>query len=225
MLFWGDCMGRCVVAGGTGLVGQALLRGLSESGRWEKIYDLGRRKALDDSRIETQITDWSEKEIRLPAVDTAFCCLGTTIKKAGSREQFRKVDLEYPLRFASAAQKAGARKFLIVTALGADQSSRIFYNQIKGEVELELQKLNFEALVLFHPSLLLGQRSEPRLGEELATHCFKLVGPLFRGPLLEVCPIPAKTVAASMVNWAQRPIRGIQVVNNRMMLEEAAALR
>jgi uncharacterized protein YbjT (DUF2867 family) len=149
------------------------------------------------------------EEESLPAAEDAFCCLGTTIKKAGSQEAFRAVDHDAVLAFARAAKRAGVRRFLVVTALGADARSSVFYNRVKGEAEQALQALGFESLVILRPSLLLGDRAESRPGERAAIVASRVLGPLLRP--FGSRPIEARTVARAMTALAQAAPQGVRV--------------
>jgi uncharacterized protein YbjT (DUF2867 family) len=165
-----------LVAGATGLVGRALLDLLAADVRQARIVALVRRtpSALP-ARCEALVTDFDHLDaVTLPPADDAYCALGTTIKTAGSKERFRKVDFDYCLAFANAARRAGVRRFCIVTALGASAASTVYYSRVKGDIEAALAGLGFEALHLFRPSLLAGDRAEWRLGERLT---LGLLGP------------------------------------------------
>jgi uncharacterized protein YbjT (DUF2867 family) len=201
-----------LVAGASGLVGGFLLEALLESPLYREVCSLGRRALPQQHPKLTQRTvDFARLENEpLPAADDAFCCLGTTIKKAGSQEAFRAVDHDAVLAFAKAARKAGARRFLLVSALGADARSRMFYNRVKGEAEEHLQPLGFESLVLLRPSLLLGERSESRPSERVAVVVSKVLGPLLRP--FSGRPIEARTVARAMVALARDSASGVRAV-------------
>ncbi|MFL5346829.1 MAG: NAD(P)H-binding protein [Hyalangium sp.] len=200
-----------LVAGASGLVGGFLLESLLESPLYREVCSLGRRALPRQHPKLTQRTvDFARLEPEaLPSSDDAFCCLGTTIKKAGSQEAFRAVDHDAVLAFAKAAHKAGARRFLLVSSLGADARSRIFYNRVKGEIEDNLQSVGFESLVLLRPSLLLGDRTESRPGERAAVAVTKVLGPLLH-PFIGR-PIEARTVARAMVALARETTRGVRV--------------
>jgi len=155
--------------------------------------------------------DALEAHAGLFGVDDIFCCLGTTIRKAGSREAFRRVDLDYPLQAARLGRAAGARQFLLVSAVGADPSSRVFYNRVKGEVEAAVPGVGYPRMVIFRPSLLLGEREESRPGERVAEWVMRPLGPLMRGPLARYRPVEAERVARAMVRRAlggERPAPG-----------------
>jgi uncharacterized protein YbjT (DUF2867 family) len=202
---------NALVAGASGLVGGQLLDALLESPLYREVCSLGRRPLPKQHPQLTQLTvDFARLEGEaLPPADDAFCCLGTTIKKAGSQESFRAVDHDAVLAFAKAARKAGARRFLLVSALGANPRSRVFYNRVKGETEEDLKGLGFESLLILRPSLLLGDRAESRPGERVAVVVTKVLGPLLRP--FSGRPIEARTVARAMLALARYATSGVRV--------------
>lgn len=197
-----------LVAGGTGLIGKLLVNILRGDDHYSKVKCLTRRPlGINDRKIEEIITDGSnltELGDQLKA-DDVFCCLGTTIKKAGTKEAFRKVDFEYPFLLANETKLQGARQYLLVSALGADPDSSIFYNKVKGELEREVSKANFSSFHIFRPSLLLGQRNERRFGEDVGKIFFKWFG--FMIPK-KYRAIDARSVARAMVHMAKLEING-----------------
>jgi uncharacterized protein YbjT (DUF2867 family) len=201
-----------LVAGASGLVGGHLLDTLLDSPLYREVHSLGRRPLpREHPKLRQHTVDFARlADAPLPPADDAFCTLGTTIKKAGSQEAFRAVDYDAVLAFARAARKAGARRFVVVTALGADPRSRVFYNRVKGEVEEALKGVGFESLAILRPSLLLGERAESRPGEHAAIVLSKVLGPLLR-PLASR-PIEARTVARAMLTLAREAPPGVRVV-------------
>lgn len=191
-----------LIAGATGLVGRYLLDQLVGTHEYDRVVSVGRRPLdFEHPKLTEVIADFAGLE-RLPEPlrgDDAFCCLGTTRKRAGSREAFRAVDHGAVLAFAWAAQRGGARRFFTVSALGADPESRIFYNRVKGETEQALGVLGFATLGLFRPGLLLGPREEVRLGERGAAAALALVSPLLVGRLARYRPVHAAVVARAML--------------------------
>src|SRR5690606_33293472 len=111
--------------------------------------------------------DLSHSRDKLQA-DHVYCCLGTTMKKAGSKEAFYAVDFHYPLEIAKYSQQQGASQFFLISALGANIKSKIFYNKVKGEIEVAVSSIPFQGINIFRPSLILGKRNEKRFGEDLA---------------------------------------------------------
>jgi uncharacterized protein YbjT (DUF2867 family) len=200
-----------LVAGASGLVGGFLLDALLEDSRYREVHSLGRRPLpRQHPKLVQHTVDFARLgDETLPPAQEAFCCLGTTIKKAGSQEAFRAVDHDAVLAFASASKKAGVQRFLVVTALGSDARSRVFYNRVKGETEEALKTMGFESLVILQPSLLLGERAESRPGERAAIIASRVLAPLLR-PLASR-PIEARTVARAMVALAQAAPQGVRV--------------
>lgn len=193
------------IVGATGLVGRTLLDELLAESRVERVTALSRRPvSRTHPKLEALAIDFDrlEGELAGRTATHAFCCLGTTIKKAGSQEAFRKVDHEYVLAFGRAALAAGVRKLLVVTALGADAGSSIFYNRVKGEVERDLGALGLAELHLFRPSLLLGERAERRPAEALGMALAKPFNALMIGPLARYRAIPGADVARAMLALA-----------------------
>ncbi len=192
-----------VVAGATGLVGGFVLRRLLADADFARVIVLARRPLhLSDDKLQTRIVEF-ERLASLPGpVDDVFCCLGTTIAKAGSQAAFRKVDHEHVVALAKHARQAGAQRFLMVSALGASPRSRIFYNRVKGETERDVAAAGIDAW-FFRPSLLDGPRQEVRSGERIGLVLMRLIGPLLRGPLAKYRAIHADTVAAAMVAVAK----------------------
>ncbi len=207
-----------LVAGASGLVGGHLLRLLLEDRDYERVTSLGRRELpLTHKKLAQRVVDFDRlaEVADVPRVHDVFCCLGTTIRKAGSQEAFRKVDYGYPLELARVAVRHRASQFLLVTALGANPGSRIFYNRVKGEVEEAVKRLQFDGIHIFRPSLLVGKRAESRPAERLTVALVPLVAWAFVGPLRAYRPIRADRVARAMVRVAKEAGRGVHVYESR----------
>lgn len=191
---------KCIVAGGTGLVGSQLVANLLKEDRVTTVASLVRSEVpMRKTKLNLLRVDFELLErTALPAADVAFCCLGTTIKKAGSPEAFSKVDHDYIIKFAEVCKNNGVKKFLVVSALGADPNSKIFYNKVKGRTEEDLKKIGFEELVIFQPSLLLGERKESRPAERIAQIMSPFLKAVMVGPLAKSRPIEARKVAEAM---------------------------
>lgn len=211
-----------LLAGSTGLVGRALqAQALAQPGL-QALHLLLRRPpptALADARVHPLRVDFRALPA-LPAADAALCALGTTIKVAGSRAAFRAVDFDAVLAFARAARAAGVARFGLVSALGADAGSGVFYNRVKGEAEDALRALGFEVLVIARPSLLLGHRAalgQPprageRLGQLLAAPLAPLIPPAWR-------PIRADAVARALLRTLAEAPAGVQVLESSRLQE------
>lgn len=189
---------RVLLAGATGLVGGECLARLAADETVSGITALVRRAPADSSRYGRKVgfaqVDFDRLEERraLFSVDQVVCALGTTIKQAGSREAFRRVDFDYPLTIARRALEGGARHFLLVSSLGADAKSSVFYSRVKGELEQAVLALGYPAVTIVRPSLLLGDRQEFRLGEEIAKRFAWATPRKYR-------PVRASDVAATLV--------------------------
>ncbi|HEV7912747.1 MAG TPA: NAD(P)H-binding protein [Albitalea sp.] len=207
---------KAVLAGATGLVGRALLSELIASRRYAQVHALLRRAAPDlpaDPKLRVQQIDFGRLPA-LPAVDDVFITLGTTIKVAGSQDAFRRVDFDAVLNTARAARAAGATQLVVVSALGADAKSRVFYNRVKGEMEGAVAEVGFDSVVIAQPSLLVGDRAalgQPlRAGEVWAKRLFGWVPGNMR-------PIDAATVARALMRAALEAAPGKRVLSSAQM--------
>jgi uncharacterized protein YbjT (DUF2867 family) len=191
---------RCLIAGASGLVGNKLLTELLDEPQVTSVTALVRKPlAVKNAKLETVITSFEQIEnFALTPAEIAFCCLGTTIKTAGSKEDFFHIDHDLIIHFAQAAFKAGVTTFIVVSALGADPKSSVFYNQVKGQTEEDLKKIGFKKLAIVRPSLLLGDRNESRPAERIAQLLSPILKPLMIGPLAKSRPIEASKVAHKM---------------------------
>ncbi len=205
----------CIV-GSSGLVGKEVLNYLLQDNEYSTVYSLVRKPSgISDNKLKEIQIDFDSFPYIIPEiknVDVAFCCLGTTMKVAGSKEAFKRVDFTYPLEFAKWAKGVGARRFLAVSAMGADPASKIFYNQVKGEVEQAIGKLGIPSVTFFRPSMLSGDRKENRPGEKVALVIMKALSFLFIGPLKNYKAISVKKVAAAMLLHSKQDTSGVEVV-------------
>ena len=167
-----------LVAGSTGLIGSQLLELLLDESRYTRVIALSRKPlSFSHTKLENVVLEADElKSHNDLKADDVYCCLGTTIRQAKSKEAFRKVDFDYPVGLAALLKANGANQFLLVSALGSDRSSRIFYNRVKGEVEEAIDKIGFFAYHIFRPSLLIGPRKDARAGEDAAKIVYKIFG-------------------------------------------------
>lgn len=194
---------RVLLAGATGLVGGYCLRQLLDQPSIAEVEVWTRRPlVINHPKLRVRIVDFDRLPDEGAAVHAIFCCLGTTIRQAGSEAAFRKVDFEYPLALARYGERVAANKFLMVSALGADRNSRVFYNRVKGEAENAVMATAIPVTLLFRPSLLLGTREEFRPAERAAILLSPLISPFLRGRWAKYRPIPAEAVARAMVRCA-----------------------
>ncbi|MGH7519844.1 MAG: oxidoreductase, partial [Gemmatimonadales bacterium] len=176
-------------------------------------------------KLEQRLVDLGaiETSADLPHADDVFCCLGTTIKQAGSQQAFRRVDYDFVDGLARAGVRVGATQFLLVSAIGADPESRVFYSRVKGEAEAAVRKLPYRALQIFRPSLLLGERAQFRLGERIAMVGAPLLQLFLVSRLRRYRPIQASDVARAMVRVARDAPRGPNVFEYDAILANLAA--
>jgi uncharacterized protein YbjT (DUF2867 family) len=167
-----------LVAGSSGLIGGQLLELLLADNYYSKVIALSRRPlSVSHAKLENLVLEANElKNHPQLKADDVFCCLGTTMKQARSKAAFRKIDYDYPLELATLLKSTGATQFLLISALGADKNSRIFYNRVKGEAEEAIAKVGYAANHIFRPSLLIGPRKEARGGEDAAKVVYKIFG-------------------------------------------------
>ena len=207
-----------LLAGASGLVGGHCLRLLLAEPAYGRVIALGRRALpLQHPKLEQKLVDFAHVADLVPRADDVYCCLGTTIKKAGSQAAFRRVDHDYVVALAQAARAAGARRFLLVSSLGANLTSRIFYSRVKGEVERDVSAVPFGAVHIFRPSLVLGERAESRPLERLGIVMFGALAPLLAGPLRPYRPIAGEAVARAMIRAALGDATGVQVHHYKEM--------
>lgn len=212
----GPAIRRAVVAGTTGLVGGEILRGLLADESVAAVHAVGRRPlGFQHPRLTEHVVDFTALPA-LPPLDEVYLALGTTIKTAGSQAAFRAVDFDANLAVARAALAAGARRAGLVSAMGADPRSRIFYSRVKGELEEALAALGFEALVIARPSILAGDREalgQPaRTGEKVGLSLSRLLGPL----------IPANYRAINASDVARALLARVPLAHGREVLLSGA---
>lgn len=215
-------MKTAIIAGANGLIGNQLLEKLLESNQYDKVIALVRKEIpLDSLKLIQLIVDFDNLQLvqeNLKA-DDVFCCLGTTIKKAGSQVEFRKVDYEYCLNLANETHKKGSTNFYLVSALGANAKSKVFYNKVKGELEEAINKIGFKSFYAFRPSLLLGNRTEFRLGEKIMQMILKPISKLMIGSMKKYAAIESKIVAKAMYNAAQQNRKSYHIIENDSIFE------
>ncbi|MGQ0619784.1 MAG: NAD-dependent epimerase/dehydratase family protein [Panacagrimonas sp.] len=204
-----------LLAGHTGLVGRQLLTQLLREGHYGRVLTVGRR--LPDhthprlQSIKTELGELSGRGTAL-AADDVYCCLGTTMRAAGSRAAFERVDYHMVVDLARATRAAGAKRFFMVSSLSASARSPVFYSRVKGRAEQAVSEIGFETLHILRPSLLLGQRTERRIGEAIAQSMAPLANRLLMGRLAMYRAVRGEDVATAMVQLSAREaLRGTHV--------------
>ncbi|MBT2637672.1 MULTISPECIES: oxidoreductase [unclassified Bacillus (in: firmicutes)] len=211
-----------LIAGATGLIGKELLQFLLNANEYDKVVAIVRRPiGIEHPKLDERIVEFDhlEQYKEFFSVEDVFCALGTTIKKAKTKEAMWKIDVDYPVAIARLASSQGAKKFLLVSSMNADPGSPIFYPKMKGKLEEEVKQIPFETTAIFRPSLLLGERNEFRLGEKAAAAIFTKVPFLFRGPFKKYKAIEGRTVASAMYQVAQKDAPGLTVYPSERIQE------
>ena len=228
---------KVALFGSTGLIGKNVLKLLVRLDQVERVYCPVRSvPALSEygilegaAKIDFEVVNFEQVDKlreKFAGLDAAICCLGTTIKQAGSKPAQEKTDVRLPLSLAAVAKKAGVRHFLCVSAQGANSHSPFFYNRLKGMLEEGLMMMNFEALTLVRPSLLLGKHKDKRFGEELMQ---KIFGKHLAILPARIRPVFAESVAAHLVASMLKPpfehvcasdgVKGKRIIYNRVIAQ------
>ena len=195
-------MKTALVFGSSGLVGGHLLKQLIENDDYNKIKIFVRSEPeINDPKVEIIKTDFNNLENHKEHIkgDDCFFCIGTTKQNSPDKSEYRRVELDVPKQIAQIAKSNSVNSFVFVSSGYADPKSSGDYLKFKGEVEEELKRLNFPKLGIMRPSFLLGDRKEKRVGEKIGIFVFKLLSPLFLGPLKKMKPIHSAIVAKGMI--------------------------
>jgi len=207
-----------IIAGASGLIGRSLTQMLLNSKDYGQVIALVRKPlGIQHDKLKELTIDFDELSTMdsFPKVDDVFCALGTTMKKAGSKEAFYKVDYTYPYQLAQRAIKEGARRFFLVSAMGSNIDSRNFYNRVKGEIEHQISFLTYRTIYIFKPSLLRGDRKENRPGEKFAQIMTRIIP--FIGPWKKYRPIHADKVADAIMKVAKQEDKGCYFYQSEIM--------
>ena len=205
-----------LVIGATGLVGEETLKQLLQSASYDKVITLTRRPLdINNPKLENLVVDFDnpEKDSNIKA-DDVYCAMGTTISKAGSQAAFKRVDFEIPMQVAQQALNNGAAKFILVSSMGADAKSMVFYSRTKGELEQALAALKYKTVLVFRPSILLGNRKEHRTGEAIGRFAAEKLSFIFSGPLAKYKGTPARLLARAMIKKAGENLSGFHIIEN-----------
>jgi uncharacterized protein YbjT (DUF2867 family) len=210
---------NAVIIGATGLTGSELTQKLLSKNEFSEITCIARNIPSDkNSRIKYIQNDFDTiTDIKFKA-DTAFTCLGSTIKKAKSRENFYKIDYHYNLMFAKTCKKIGVERFILLSSLGANSNSSIFYNRVKGELEDAIININFKSLTIVRPSLLEGNRVEYRRGEIFMRKIMGKINPLLTGKFMRYRSVNIDQVVNAMISAAIQNHSGLRRIENEEIL-------
>lgn len=212
---------KALIVGATGLIGRYCLQALLDDPNYSDVTAVIRQPIIKTHRklktVRTQFSAIANELSKVNAQDV-YCCLGTTIKKAGSQQAFKQVDLSLVVSIAEQMRKQGSEQFLVISAMGANQNSKVFYNRVKGEMEQALQGLEYPCLRIIRPSLLLGPREEFRFGEKIGVLLTPILKPFMLGALKKYRPVQAESVARFMVEVAhEQPVSGLHVYESDMI--------
>jgi uncharacterized protein YbjT (DUF2867 family) len=210
-------MRKAIIAGATGLTGRHCLRLLLENPEYDSVIAVVRKKAdIEHPKLLQLIVDFDDlkNELKDISVDDVFCCLGTTMSKAGSKEAFLKVDHDYPLMLAEVMRKNSAQTFNLISALGADTTSFFFYNRVKGLIEEAVKQLDYSKINILRPSLLDGDRMESRPGERLAILISRFLDPIITSFASKMQAIKIEEVAHVLVHLALNGKPGVNVIES-----------
>lgn len=212
---------NALIIGATGATGSALVEQLINDEDYAILHILHYRETLFDGREKVISHRYNLDEIldfRQEGIDDVFCCIGTTIKKAGSKEVFAHVDRDLVIKLAKWAKIEGVRSFHVISAHGASVNSSFFYNKVKGEMEEALKEMNLNSLYIYHPPILKAKRKEFRLGESLAIGVFSFLSPLMLGGLSKYKPLLVSKLATKMIHYADEHKKGWHIVSAEKLL-------
>ena len=219
-------MKTTLVIGASGLVGRQLIYQLLSDDAYSKVIVLVRKDlVLAHPKLAQMMVDFD----KLSAIqdqliaDDVFCCIGTTKSKTPNQAAYTRIDNGIPLEIAAYAKANGAKQFLFVSSMGANEKSLVFYSRLKAQTENDLKAIGFESLQIIRPALLLGARKEFRLFEKIFQYLFKPLNLLLIGPLKAYKGIEALTVAKAMLNIAKQKPLGVHVWSNDALFNQAAS--
>lgn len=201
-----------IVIGATGLVGEQLVAQLLESPHYSAVVTLVRHaRPIQHPKLQQEIFDFDQPDANKIKGDDLFCAMGTTLRKAGSKEAQYKIDCAYPAEIGRIARQNGVAQYLLVSSLGANAASSNFYLRTKGDLETKINDLHFASFIAARPSFLLGNRAEFRLGERIGIFFFTaltwLIPKKYRG-------ISAEKVATALIAMANRQLTGTHIVES-----------
>jgi uncharacterized protein YbjT (DUF2867 family) len=206
-----------IIAGATGLVGEQALIQLLSDPLYDKVIAIVRKPiALTHPKLEQQVIDFAQLPGAIGSLkaDHGFCCLGTTIKAAGSKERQYIIDHDYIVAFGKGCHSAGVNRFTVVSSIGAKVDSSNFYLRTKGEMERDLQTIPFSGLYILQPSFLIGERKEFRSGEKIAIVLMKVLNPLMIGGLAKYRGVNASAVAQRMISIIKMAEDGVKIIRS-----------
>ncbi|TDG37222.1 NAD-dependent epimerase/dehydratase family protein [Pedobacter changchengzhani] len=203
---------KAILIGATGLIGADLLGKLLASSAYSEVLVITRKEVKNtNTKLKQLIIDFEDLNKHADKItgDDVFCCIGTTAKKTPDKALYKKIDYQYPFDVAKIAFANGAKSYHLVSSMGADANSSIFYSRTKGEIERDLKLVGFESLNIYQPSLLVGDRKEDRFLEGFMFGLMKVINPLLIGRLKKYRSIKIEKVASAMLSQANKNLKGI----------------
>jgi uncharacterized protein YbjT (DUF2867 family) len=203
---------KAIIIGASGLIGSELLSVLLQSNAYTEVIALVRKSLnIQNQKLKEIITDFSNLSELKDQIkgDVVFCCIGTTKAKTPDLALYRKIDHDIPIEIAKIAEANQVKQYHLISALGANAKSPIFYNKLKGETEDDLKKLAIASIHIYQPSLLRGNRKEKRIGEKIALILFKFIDPLLFGSLKKYRSIKTDVIALAMYQQSLKEKQGI----------------
>ena len=202
-----------IVIGATGLVGSTLVKQICDNPNYSKVVLLLRKHLkISHSKLIQEVINFDKLDTLKIEGDDLFCAMGTTLAKAGSKENQYKIDCTYPYEIGKIAKANGVKQYILVSSVGADFESSNFYLRTKGDLEKKIQSLDFQNFVSIRPSMLLGDREESRLGEKIGKVLSNILSPLLFGSLRKYHGIEATDVAKAMQRFANQGLSGVKYV-------------
>lgn len=212
---------NALIAGATGLTGQSLVSLLTKTDYYNSLHIIGRRPyGFEHAKIKSYVADFENILDFKPEgmINDVYICLGTTMKKAGSKEEFRKVDYGYVTQIGEWAKNHNVERLAVISSIGASSSSKNYYLKAKGDMEDFLAGLNLPRLVILRPSLLLGKREEFRLAEKVSSVVLKPLKNMMTGFMRKYRPVETSTVANAMFRSLISAEEGVTVVDNEAIV-------
>ncbi|MCG9879951.1 MAG: NAD(P)H-binding protein [Bacteroidia bacterium] len=213
---------KALVIGATGLIGRGLVFELLKSESYSEVVVLSRRDlVIKHPKLQQYLIDFenlSDFSDKMNVTDV-FCCMGSTQAKTPDENVYRKIDFHYPLQVAKIAKEQGAKQFHLVSSMGADVNSKLFYSRLKGEIEQAISELQYESYYIYRPSLLLGSRNESRPLETISQYLMRVLNYLFIGPLKKYRAIPGTYVSKAMLKKSLLNQEGKFTIDNKMIFE------
>lgn len=216
---------RAILVGASGSIGTSLLQQLLADDNYTEVLVLVRKElGLQHAKLKQLVLNFDEinKYAQEITGDTVFCCLGTTKSQTPGETVYKKIDYQYPLDVAWIAQTNGAESYHLVSAIGANKDSSIFYNRTKGEVERDLKAVPFKSICIYRPSILAGPRKEVRMGEGIMNALMRIINPLLTGRFKKYRSIKVEVVAKAMLKQSLTAEKGIFIYESDQIQEVGA---